>query len=146
MIKQLKKPGPMPSPVTPTRTSRPPLPKLRLRGDWSDTGPEARPERDPAAAPDGNQEPLFSSETYELPNKVQKKELNSKCGFGHIHSHRSESAPTLLLFLSLAFIAKILRDTCFSSCLLVVEDNLTEINNTSGDPFQKRRLFSVLRN
>lgn len=28
------------------RKSPPPVRRLRLRGDWSDTGPDARPERD----------------------------------------------------------------------------------------------------
>lgn len=28
------------------RVSPPPVRRLRLRGDWSDTGPDARPERD----------------------------------------------------------------------------------------------------
>lgn len=28
------------------RRSPPPVRRLRLRGDWSDTGPDARPERD----------------------------------------------------------------------------------------------------
>lgn len=30
------------------RRSPPPVRRLRLRGDWSDTGPDARPERDTA--------------------------------------------------------------------------------------------------
>lgn len=29
-----------------SRRSPPPVRRLRLRGDWSDTGPDARPERD----------------------------------------------------------------------------------------------------
>lgn len=32
------------------------MPKLRLRGDWSDTGPEARPERDLTA--EGGEAPM----------------------------------------------------------------------------------------
>lgn len=35
---------------------RPPLPKLRLRGDWSDTGPEARPEREVNNSTEGDLE------------------------------------------------------------------------------------------
>lgn len=31
------------------RRSPPPVRRLRLRGDWSDTGPDARPERDTTA-------------------------------------------------------------------------------------------------
>lgn len=31
------------------RLSPPPVRRLRLRGDWSDTGPDARPERDTTA-------------------------------------------------------------------------------------------------
>lgn len=57
---QLKKPAPKPSvwdKLKAVRTKRervsPPLVRrLRLRGDWSDTGPDARPERD-ASGPSG---------------------------------------------------------------------------------------------
>jgi len=37
----------------PAKPGKAPLPKLRLRGDWSDTGPEARSEREAASANEG---------------------------------------------------------------------------------------------
>lgn len=33
--------------VTKPPVGLPPIRRLRLRGDWSDTGPDARPEREP---------------------------------------------------------------------------------------------------
>lgn len=37
----------------PTGLKQPPVKRLRLRGDWSDTGPNARPERERVRTPQG---------------------------------------------------------------------------------------------
>ena len=42
--------------MSPSKGNPPPIKRLRLRGDWSDTGPNARPERERTTPGEGGTE------------------------------------------------------------------------------------------
>lgn len=68
---------------------RPPLPKLRLRGDWSDTGPEARPERDLNNQSEGDLEnpPTLHATLMQRMTQVLSRMLNDPATRAAINNH-----------------------------------------------------------
>ncbi|KAK6641091.1 hypothetical protein RUM44_012792 [Polyplax serrata] len=71
---ELQKKGFEEEPVKPERKvtrGRPVMPKLRLRGDWSDTGPQARPERDTNSSTEDSPENIPSLHTSLMQRMTQ---------------------------------------------------------------------------
>ncbi|RZF35874.1 hypothetical protein LSTR_LSTR015410 [Laodelphax striatellus] len=74
--------------------SLPPIRRLRLRGDWSDTGPDARPEREPGCSDVGQARPTLHATLMQRMTDVLSRMLNDPATRAALSHGGEEDSPT----------------------------------------------------